>query len=146
LASIAVGIAIGISGFTFVYARGDSYLKDNPEACSNCHVMREQFEGWLRSSHRNAAGCNDCHTPHAVVGKYFNKLVNGFRHSWGFTLNRFPEPIAIKPRNRAITESRCRNCHQDIVDAIDTGHRAGRELNCTGCHGSVGHPEWMVAR
>jgi cytochrome c nitrite reductase small subunit len=146
LASIAVGVAIGISGFTFVYAKGESYLRDNPEACANCHVMQEQFDGWLRSSHRNVAACNDCHTPKPIAGKYLNKFVNGLRHSWGFTVDRFHEPITIKPHNRAITESRCRGCHQEIIHAIDTEHRQGQDLNCIGCHGSVGHPQWMVAR
>jgi nitrate/TMAO reductase-like tetraheme cytochrome c subunit len=29
--------------------------------------MREQFDGWLRASHRAVAVCNDCHTPHDVL-------------------------------------------------------------------------------
>jgi cytochrome c nitrite reductase small subunit len=66
LTALAVGLAIGISGFTFVYARGASYLTDNPQACANCHVMEEQFSSWLRSSHRNVAVCNDCHTPKGI--------------------------------------------------------------------------------
>lgn len=146
VASIAVGIAIGISGFTFVYAKGESYLRDNPEACANCHVMQEQFDGWLRSSHRNVAACNDCHTPKPTAGKYLNKFLNGFRHSWGFTADRFDEPISIKPHNRAITEGRCRGCHEEMVYAIDAQQGHGQELHCIGCHGSVGHSEWMVTR
>jgi cytochrome c nitrite reductase small subunit len=31
----------------------------------NCHIMRDQFEGWSHSSHKAVAACNDCHTPHA---------------------------------------------------------------------------------
>lgn len=30
----------------------DPNLTDNPEACINCHVMREQHDGWLKGSHR----------------------------------------------------------------------------------------------
>lgn len=140
VSSIAIGFAIGISGFTFVYAKGGSYLRDQPEACANCHVMREQFDSWVRSSHRKAAVCNDCHTPKGVAGKYLNKFLNGLRHSWAFTTGRFHEPITIKSHNRAITESRCRDCHAEIVDAIDTQHRPGAGLECIGCHGPVGHP------
>lgn len=139
IASILVGVAIGISGFTFVYAKGDSYFRDQPEACANCHAMQEQFDGWMRSSHRKAAGCNDCHTPKPVTGKYLNKFLNGLRHSWAFTMGRFHEPITIKPHNRAIMESRCRDCHREIIDAIDSHHNEKAELTCTGCHGSVGH-------
>jgi cytochrome c nitrite reductase small subunit len=69
LTALAVGLAIGISGFTFVYAKGASYLTDDPRACANCHVMSEQYTGWLGSSHRAVAVCNDCHTPKGFIAK-----------------------------------------------------------------------------
>jgi cytochrome c nitrite reductase small subunit len=75
---VVVGFAVGLMGYTFVYARGYSYLTNDPSACVNCHVMREQYDGWIASSHRRAAGCNDCHTPHDVVGKWSTKALNGF--------------------------------------------------------------------
>jgi len=140
LSALAVGLAIGVSGFTFVYAKGASYLTDNPQACANCHVMSEQYGGWIRSSHRSAAVCNDCHTPKGFFAKYLNKSANGARHSWAFTTGWFHEPIAIKSHNREITESRCRDCHQEITDAIDPNHGQGAVLACIRCHGSVGHP------
>jgi cytochrome c nitrite reductase small subunit len=46
----AIGLAVGVGGYTFVYARGGSYLTDDPAACANCHVMREQYDGWIKSS------------------------------------------------------------------------------------------------
>jgi cytochrome c nitrite reductase small subunit len=61
--TLGIGLLIGIGVFTFVYARGGSYLTDKPEACVNCHVMREQYAGWVKGSHRLVAVCNDCHTP-----------------------------------------------------------------------------------
>ena len=39
------GVAAGVGGFTFVYARGASYLTNDPRACANCHVMNEQYAG-----------------------------------------------------------------------------------------------------
>jgi hypothetical protein len=60
-AAAAVGAVVGLGGFAFVYARGYSYLTDDPAACANCHVMAEQFQGWSRGSHRSVAVCNDCH-------------------------------------------------------------------------------------
>jgi cytochrome c nitrite reductase small subunit len=66
---VAAGLLLGLGGYTFVYARGASYLTNDPQACVNCHVMREQFDGWQRSSHRRAAVCNDCHAPHDLFGK-----------------------------------------------------------------------------
>jgi hypothetical protein len=49
---VTLGLAVGVGAYTFVYARGYSYMTDNAEACVNCHVMQEQFSGWVKSSHR----------------------------------------------------------------------------------------------
>jgi cytochrome c nitrite reductase small subunit len=138
------GLAVGIGGYTFVYAQGASYLVDDPAACANCHVMREQHEGWQRSSHRAAATCNDCHTPPGLLAKYATKASNGFWHSYYFTTGRFPEPIRIRPRNRQVTESACRKCHQEMVEAIEAHAEAAR-TECLRCHNSVGHPEGLGA-
>ena len=70
LAIITVGAAIGTGGYTFIYAKGSSYLTNDPSACANCHVMRAEYDGWIKSSHHDVAVCNDCHTPHDLVGKY----------------------------------------------------------------------------
>lgn len=138
----AFGLAAGIGGYTFVYARGAAYLVDDPAACANCHVMREQYEGWQRSSHHAVATCNDCHTPPGLVAKYATKASNGFWHSFYFTTSRFPEPIRIRPRNREVTEAACRKCHQEMVEAIEAPDGAA-PTQCLRCHNSAGHPEGL---
>ena len=138
LAAVA-GLAVGVGGYTFLYARGYSYLTNNPAACSNCHIMQEYYDGWVKSSHRAVAACNDCHTPASLLPKYAVKASNGLWHSFAFTSGRFAEPIQIKPRNREVTERACRHCHQDIVVAIEGPHRAAGDLPCVRCHDSVGH-------
>jgi cytochrome c nitrite reductase small subunit len=149
--SILVGSATGAAAFAFTYARGTSYLTDDPAACANCHVMNEQYAGWQRSSHHTVAVCNDCHAPHDMVGKYVTKAINGWHHSVAFTTGDFPEPIRITPRNREVTEGQCRYCHEPIVQAIDpaprlapvsaSAHAGAGALSCIRCHRSVGHPE-----
>lgn len=135
-----IGVVVGVGGFTFVYANGASYLTDNSEACVNCHVMRDQFDGWERASHRSVAGCNDCHTPPNLIGKYVTKARNGFWHSYYFTFGGYPDPIRITAANRDVTESACRGCHEAVVDVIDpiAGHAGDRPV-CTACHRDVGH-------
>ncbi len=135
----AIGVAAGVGGYTFVYARGASYLTDDPAACANCHVMREQLDGWLKGSHRAAAVCNDCHTPRGLFPKYATKASNGFWHSFAFTSGRFPDPLRIKPGNREIAERACRACHRPIVEAIDARPPAHAPLACVRCHATVGH-------
>lgn len=140
LAVITVGAALGTGGYTFIYAKGSSYLTNNPSACANCHVMRQEYDGWIASSHHDVAVCNDCHTPHDLVGKYTTKMMNGYRHSFAFTTGRFEEPIEIKQSSLDIVEDACRSCHEDIVQAIDGPHREGEErISCVRCHADVGH-------
>ena len=71
--AILFGMALGLTVFTFGYAKGYSYMTNDPAACANCHVMTEQYNGWIKSSHRNVAACNDCHTPPGLVPKYYVK-------------------------------------------------------------------------
>jgi len=139
-----IGVGAGVGVYTFVYAKGYSYLTNNPASCANCHIMNEQYDAWLKSSHRSVATCNDCHTPHNFAGKYATKASNGFWHSFYFTTGWFHEPIQIGARNRAITEQACQHCHAEITQAILTGSgtHAGKSeetTSCVRCHRSVGH-------
>jgi cytochrome c nitrite reductase small subunit len=58
---VSLGLAAGLGAYTFIYAKGGSYLINDPAVCANCHVMNEHYSGWIRSSHRAVAVCNDCH-------------------------------------------------------------------------------------
>ena len=135
-----LGIAAGVGAYTFVYAKGAAYLTSDPRACVNCHVMQDQFDGWIKGSHRSVAACNDCHTPPGLVAKYTTKALNGFWHSFAFTTGRFHEPIGITSRNRAVTKAACRHCYQPIVEAIEA-HPKHEEVSCLRCHASIGHLE-----
>jgi len=135
---IALGVAGGIGGFTFVYARGASYLTNDPAACANCHIMNDQYDAWLKSSHHAVAVCNDCHTPHGLGPKYLTKGLNGFWHSYAFTLGGYPDPLRITGRNSRVTEGACLKCHADMVEAMQAGQPA-TSLSCIRCHRDVGH-------
>jgi len=135
---VLLGAAFGLAVYTFVYARGHSYLSNDPRSCTNCHVMQEYYAAWLKSSHRSVANCNDCHTPHRLIGNYATKATNGFFHSLAFATGNFPDVIHIKSRNRNITEGACRGCHREITSAIVALHAAG-EVSCVRCHFNVGH-------
>ncbi len=139
LFSVALGAAIGLAGYAFVYAKGYTYLQDDSSACANCHVMQSHLDGWINGSHRSVAGCNDCHTPPGTLSKYYVKAENGFWHSLKFTTGDFHEPIRIRKKNHEVTELACRGCHQSIVDAIDAPHAGADGLSCVRCHDSVGH-------
>lgn len=140
LLSASIGILLGLGGFTFYYAEGASYLSNDPRACANCHIMREQYDGWQKGSHHAVATCNDCHVPHEFISKYLAKMENGFWHSKGFTLQDFAEPIRIKPRNEVILQENCVGCHAGLVSQIATHPGNGEQmLDCVHCHAGVGH-------
>lgn len=135
----AVGVLVGLSVFTFVYAEGGSYLSDDPNACMNCHIMRDQFDAWNRSSHKAVATCNDCHTPHtSALAKWAVKGLNGFNHSLAFTTGAFPEPIRIKELNAAVAQENCISCHDTMVSQIH-GAPPGEDRSCVSCHSNPGH-------
>jgi len=135
---IALGCCIGVGAYAFVYARGASYLTNDAAACANCHVMHEHYSGWLKSSHRTAAVCNDCHTPGHPVAKYITKASNGFWHSFAFTTGRFPDALRITHRSRRITEMACTKCHDSLVDSLVHGPTAEQPPGLQ-CHSQVGH-------
>ena len=146
VAAVVIGLTIGLGSYTFVYARGYSYLTDDPAACANCHVMRDHFAAWTRASHRAVATCNDCHTPPSLIPKYLTKARNGFWHSFYFTVGGYPDPLRITPRNHAVTEQACRKCHAELTASIEPVRSSGsarhdEALSCTTCHRTVGHLE-----
>lgn len=146
IAAVIGGLAIGLASYTFVYARGYSYLTNDPAACANCHIMRDHYAAWTRASHRAVATCNDCHTPPGLVPKYLTKARNGFWHSFYFTVGGYPDPLRITPRNQAVTEQACRTCHAELTASIEpmrssAGTRHAGALSCTTCHRTVGHLE-----
>lgn len=133
------GAIVGLGAFTFSYAQGFSYLSTDPAACVNCHIMREQWDGWNAGSHKAVATCNDCHTPHNnIVSKYAVKAINGFRHSYAFTTGNFHEPIQITSMNREVTQHACLYCHGELTTAMS--HAGSKDpTDCLTCHEGVGH-------
>ncbi len=141
--AVFLGAVFGLGTYTFIYAKGYSYLTNRPAACANCHVMQAQYDAWLKSSHRSVATCNDCHTPHNIIGKYAVKAYNGFWHSYHFTGGDYPDTIEITKFDHRVAENACRRCHENITAEIDGNvvHGKAEGLQCTRCHDSVGHSE-----
>lgn len=153
LLGVTVGAAAGVGGYVFVHADGASYLTDDPNACANCHVMRDHLDAWVKSSHHAVAVCNDCHAPRGLAGKVAVKAINGWNHSIAFLTGDFKHPFHITPMNRRVTGDACRSCHGDIVEAIDHPWMRGgsggppdaalpvaaEPIACVRCHANVGH-------
>lgn len=140
LASL-LGAFLGLGTYTFQFAKGLSYMSNDPAACANCHIMNDHFDSWLKSSHHGRAVCNDCHTPTTFFGKWITKAENGWNHSVKFTLQNFDEPIRIRPSNAEVVQVSCVHCHEGLIHDILEGGPAATtdELRCVRCHAGVGH-------
>ncbi len=135
------GVLFGVAVFTFGYANGFAYFGHDPATCNSCHAMNEQYNAWKTGSHKNVAGCGDCHAPHDnIVHYYWNKADNGFWHSLKFTTQNYPENIQIREVNRKITQAACLHCHEEMVADIEmTRLGTDKTVDCLHCHSDVGH-------
>ena len=149
ITSLFVGVFAGSGLYTFVSANGTSYLSNDPAVCVNCHIMRDEYDGWRHGSHHAVAVCNDCHLPHDnAVHKLLVKASNGWHHSKAFTTLDFAEPIRIKPGNAQVLEDNCLRCHGELTDQITAHGTLGVPTDptqkadlygCVRCHQQVGH-------
>ncbi len=142
LVALLAGAAGGVGFFTVGYADATAYLRDDPAACANCHVMQGHLDAWVKSSHGKVATCNDCHAPAGMIDKYYCKARNGFLHSLAFTTGEFADNIRSTDYNHGVTEQACRNCHAQVSHGIRSpraGPSPGEDLSCIHCHATVGH-------
>ncbi len=146
-----LGAMVGVGVTTFNYAKGLSYLSNDPAACVNCHIMRDEYDAWRKGPHHAFATCNDCHVPPHFPQKYVAKAMNGYHHSTGFTFQpsrpdepgakvMFEEPIQIKSKNSQILQDNCLRCHGDFVHDVVRGSTwADNAIRCVHCHRGAGH-------
>ncbi len=143
---LIAGIFTGLILFTIYVSKAYSYLSDNPETCTNCHIMSPQYATWNHSSHREVAHCNDCHVPHNnVFNKFYFKAKDGLRHATMFTLRMEPQVIFIHEAGAGVVHNNCIRCHSKqltdpklaiMVKGLDV-HRTDRK--CWDCHREVPH-------
>lgn len=141
---VCFGVVIGHGLFTFVYAKGFSYLSDDPAACKNCHVMNQVYESWSRSSHKDVATCNSCHVPHTFFAKWAMKAESGFHHGYAFTFKDNPVAFTATEKSKKLVQQNCISCHKDYAqNAVDpTSAHSGKDieaLSCVSCHRQIGH-------
>ncbi|GAB4495905.1 MAG: hypothetical protein OHK0052_04630 [Anaerolineales bacterium] len=117
-----------------------AYLGNDPRTCNNCHVMDAAYEGWYHGGHKNWATCNDCHTPHDLIPKYWVKANSGYHHVSAFMLGEIPDAIRAKEASRAVVQENCIRCHQATVESVADG-TMDADRYCFECHRSVAHGE-----
>jgi len=138
LAFLAV-IGVGLYATDFT-----AYLGNDPATCNNCHVMDNVYESWYHAGHKQWTTCNDCHTPHALIPKYYIKALSGYHHVSAFLLGDIPVAIRAKESSSWIVQENCIRCHEHTIENLDwtmtyTGEE--EERKCFDCHRSAAHGE-----
>lgn len=134
---VVAGVGLSVTQFT-------AYLGNDPTACNNCHVMDSAYESWYHGSHSKWATCNDCHTPHQFIPKYWVKANSGYHHVTAFVFGNIPIAIRAKNSSKEVIQENCIYCHQETVDSVADGQMdAGRY--CFECHRDAAHGERGVS-
>ena len=94
------GAGVGVGAYTFIYAKGFSYMSNDAQVCANCHIMQHHYDAWAKSSHHAVAVCNDCHTPHSLIPKYFTGTTIPWRSRRGTFTSRFRRPSSTAKSRR----------------------------------------------
>jgi len=130
---VASGVGLYVTDFT-------AYLGNNPTTCNNCHVMDGAYESWYHGSHKLWANCADCHTPHALIPKYYVKALSGYHHVSAFALGEIPHAIRAKEASKEVVQENCIRCHAETVaNLVESAMPLDRY--CFDCHRSVAHGE-----
>jgi cytochrome c nitrite reductase small subunit len=119
-----------------------AYLGNNPSTCNNCHVMDYVYEGWYHGGHKQWTTCNDCHTPHALIPKYYVKAKSGYHHVSAFILGHIPDAIRAKEASREVVQENCIRCHSETISNLDweMGYTSqDTQRYCFECHRTAAH-------
>ena len=145
--SIVAGIIVGGGLLCLYLLRAHTYVKDDPAACVNCHVMAPYYATWKHSSHGRDATCNDCHIPHEnAVKKWTFKGTDGVKHVAAFMTGSESEVIHAQTASSQVIMNNCIRCHEQLnqefvktgrVDYMATQMGAGKA--CWDCHRDVPH-------
>ncbi len=150
---LSIGLVIVVAAVGLYVTDFTAYLGNNPSTCNNCHVMDAAYEGWYHSGHREWANCNDCHTPHALIPKYYVKALSGYHHVSAFVLGDIPVAIRAKESSKEVVQENCTRCHSATIEetgeAVDYHTQISdsvygayeTERYCFDCHRSTAHGE-----
>jgi cytochrome c nitrite reductase small subunit len=121
--------------------------------------MDAVYEGWYHGMHKNWANCNDCHTPHALIPKYWVKAQSGYHHVTAFIFGNIPDAIRAKEASQNVVQENCIRCHTETVANLmgemaaeadaeadagayaGAGEHTGFDRYCFECHRTVAHGE-----
>jgi len=137
--TLIVGLLVGLCLIGFIGVQGMHAVTKDSSFCVSCHVMEPVYGTWSHSSHREIAGCNDCHTDQTnYLTKTYTKATAGIKHLYHNTFGDVPEPIRLADSNEELVQENCLRCHQEVVRNVnmDSSRR------CFDCHRYTPHSNY----
>lgn len=148
-AVLSLLVAASLFVYTVYASNMLSYLSNDPKACINCHVMNSAFASWEKSSHKNVAGCVDCHLPvDSFLAKYTSKAKDGWNHSVAFSTNSYEQSLLITEDGANRVQANCIRCHTSTNETLRMNadkYHSGEDgslkssRKCWECHQYVPH-------
>lgn len=145
VAFCSVLTAIFLFAYVAKQSKMASYLTGDPKVCINCHTMNAKYATWQHSSHREFAGCADCHLPgDSFVAKWLAKARDGFNHSVAMTMGGYGNALMINADAAERIQTNCINCHDEMVSQLMANQslyteNSTKDRYCWDCHRSVPH-------
>lgn len=117
-----------------------------PGFCSKCHEMKDDFQSWKLSSHRNV-NCITCHVKPGLLNLLIDKATVAPKSLLAKINGDYEKPINKKSDlSREIENENCKQCHtlkikSSLSRGIKMNHLAHDNLGmrCTQCHNRVAH-------
>jgi hypothetical protein len=136
---IAVLLLVLLVGAGYGSFRFYDFTQNNPKFCVSCHLMKNAFEAWGKSVHKQI-NCHECH--HLSIPEMNKLLIN-------FVLKR---PTAVPPRHGRIIVpwQFCIKCHWERdprypnapminKSTLHARHVFMEQTECSKCHGYKVH-------
>ncbi|MBM7865307.1 cytochrome c nitrite reductase small subunit [Heliobacterium gestii] len=115
-------------------------ITGNTAFCGTCHVMDNYMASWEHSSHREVAGCNDCHTDQRnYAAKTWSKVYAGSQHAFVNTVLTPPDHLKLYEASKPIIQRNCLRCHDDLVAQTNLDKAEPGGKSCFDCHRSTPH-------
>lgn len=107
---------------------------ESPEFCVKCHSMKDQYDSWNHSLHKNLK-CIDCHLPNDnFVNHYVWKGIDGTKDLVSETLGlKEWWEIHLSEHGKKVLQSNCVRCHEGLLAHMD------KKRNCIDCHRTITH-------
>ncbi|MCC6443985.1 MAG: NapC/NirT family cytochrome c [Armatimonadetes bacterium] len=133
--AILTGIVIAVAGATY-----GIHATSQPVFCTGCHEMKNHFQTWQVSTHREV-GCEECHVMPGFQNMLKTKLMAN-----KMVLQHFRGGKETEAIQGHVPDVNCKKCHKTAADLvayhgikITHSKHWNMGVGCTFCHSRVVH-------